>query len=314
MQLTASLTAVSALLFVLVNQINVFAIPTGHQNLYNRETSNDTNGTPLISRILFECVDTPPPPIRTPIISLPNEDPRDFTDQSYAGLVTLGNRRNNFRMIIDTGSAHFWLLTGFQGTHNGIGPGSLGTFQLSNLPFSILYRDRSQAIGKVGVDRLTIGRASVEEGLVGVAEIVHGFVTTTKADRILGLASSRQSTMRQHTVVETLFARRAIPAMATGVKLSRLADRTSGEVSLGASKFDPRSQVASSNTRADGLWGIRVAGLTVNNQRIPIASAILDTGAQVIPAPPNAGGQFNLAKQGSIVRPQDDGTSLAIIP
>ncbi|KAA1479352.1 acid protease [Dentipellis sp. KUC8613] len=262
----------------------------------------------------------PPPPIRLPILSLPNQNAHDLTDKGYVSLVKLGDRGKSFKALIDTGSADFWVPSETSttlGTHSGIGRASSNTLHVTNTQFSIGYEDGSGVAGKVGADTLTLGRISVPQVPVGVADTVQGNLVASRADGILGLATSRKSRMGQHTVVETLFARQAIPGQLFGLKLPRLADRNAGELSLGApnfSKFDANSQAVSTNTRSDGLYGARVAGLTVNNVRIPITSAIFDVGAESITAPGNAGGQFNRAIPGAIVQPQAGGSTLSIIP
>ncbi|TFY66250.1 hypothetical protein EVG20_g4850 [Dentipellis fragilis] len=342
MQLTASLTALSALLFVLVNPTHVSAIPLGQRNV---ETTNDSNSTLVLSSAKYDISfprmqkltvllsgtlsarvtpPPPPPPIRIPILSLPNQNAHDLTDKGYVALLKLGDGQKSFKALLDTGSADFWVpsetsttLIRCQGGHNGIGPASSHTLQVSNAQFTVRYEDGSAVTGRVSADTLTVGRISVPAMPVGVASIVQGIMAGSRADGILGLATSRKSRMGQHTVVETLFARGAIPGLLFGLKLPRLADRNAGELSLGApnfSKFDVNSQAVSTNTRGDGLYGIRVAGVSVNNVRIPISSAIFDSGAEAITAPPNAGGQFNHAIPGAIVQPQPDGTTLSIIP
>ncbi|KAA1473213.1 acid protease, partial [Dentipellis sp. KUC8613] len=220
-------------------------------------------------------------------------------DKSFVSLVTLGDQRKNFKVLLDTGSADFWVpseTSATLGAHSGIGPHSSTTLQVSASQFNVAYEDGTQVAGRVGADTLTVGRVAVPAVPVGVASNVQGLMTGTKADGILGLASSLKSRMGQHTVLETLAARGAIPGPLFGLKLPRLADRNAGELSLGApnfSKFNAQTQAASVNTRIDGLWGIRVAGITVNNRRIPITKAILDSGAEAITAPTPAGGQFN---------------------
>ncbi|KAA1473205.1 acid protease [Dentipellis sp. KUC8613] len=323
MQLSASLTALSTFLFVLSTPICVSAFPTGRRHA---ETPNDTGSAllpPSVNETFSARANTPPPappPIHLPVLPLPNANPHDLTDKGYISLVTLGDRRKNFRVLIDTGSADFWVPSETSttlGAHNGIGPHSSTTLQVSRTPFRVGYEDGTQVAGQVGADTLTMGRVSVPAVPVGVASTVQGLITQTKADGILGLASSRKSSMGQHTVLETLAARGAIPAPIVGLKLPRLADRSNGEVSLGApnfAKFNAQTQAASVNSKTDGLWGARVAGITVNGRRIPISSAIFDSGAEAITAPTPAGGQFNQAIPGVIQELQADHTTLSIIP
>ncbi|KAA1473201.1 acid protease [Dentipellis sp. KUC8613] len=323
MQLSASFTALSTLLFVLFTPIYVSAIPTGRRHA---ETTNDTDSAlllPSVNETLSARANTPPPappPIRVPIVSLPNQSVNDLTDKSFVGLVKLGDRGKPFKVIVDTGSADFWVPSETSttlGAHSGIGPRSSTSLQVSATPFTVAYEDGTRIAGRVGADTLTFGSVSVPAVPVGVASTVQGLMVGTKADGILGLASNLKSRMGQHTVLETLAARGAIPAPIVGLKLGRLADKSNGEVSLGApnfSKFNAQTQAASVNTRRDGLWGARIARITVNGQRIPITSAIFDSGAQAITAPTPAGGQFNHAIPGVLQELQSDGTTLSIIP
>ncbi|KAA1472985.1 acid protease [Dentipellis sp. KUC8613] len=322
MQFTASLTALSALLLVLSNPTYVSAIPLGQRNV---ENSNDSNSTLVLSSANGKLSaratpPPPPPPIRLPVLPLPNQNAHDLTDKGYVALLKLGDRQKSFKALLDTGSADFWVPSETSttlGGHSGIGPASSHTLHISSTPFTIGYEDGSGVTGRVSSDTLTVGRISVPQVPVGVANVVQGNMLGSRADGILGLATSRKSRMGQHTVVETLSGRGAIPGLLFGLKLPRLADRNAGELSLGApnfAKFDTNSQAASINTRTDGLYGIRVARLTVNNAPIPITSAILDSGAEAITAPPGAGGLFNSAIPNAIVHPQPDGTTLSIIP
>jgi len=225
----------------------------------------------------------------------------EFNDVGYSATLQLGTPPRDFLLLMDSGSADFWVGSetcqadpgpGDCGNHQFLGPQSSSTFEDSSSPWNIQY-GLGAVSGTVVKDNLVLAGLSLPGHIFGVAsqESVEFSDPSTPFDGILGLAKSTISEQQTLTPIESLKANGLVQSAITSYKISRLADNLNdGEITFGAldeSKFDPNTLQVIPNANKQGFWEASMPSITVNGKDIGLKrrSAILDTGTTLIIAP-----------------------------
>ncbi|KAJ7178850.1 acid protease [Mycena crocata] len=221
-------------------------------------------------------------------------------DVGYLATVQMGTPPQNFLILMDSGSADFWVASeacqsvagGDCGNHQTLGSTASSTFVASNTPFQVTYGTGAVA-GAIIQDDITLAGLQLKGHTFGVAtqETQDFSDDSVPFDGLMGLAQSTLSQQKTATPVEALAAQGLITDAITSYKISRAADnKNDGEITFGAldtTKFDQATLTTIPNVNKQGFWEGAMDAVTVDGQDTGLAgrTAILDTGTTLIVAP-----------------------------
>lgn len=231
-------------------------------------------------------------------------------DVGYLATVQIGTPPQNFLILMDSGSADFWVASdqcvGANGVdcgkHQTLGATASSSFVASNSPFQVTYGTGAVA-GAIIKDDITLAGLALPAHTFGVAlqETADFSDDSVPFDGLMGLAQSTLSQQKVPTPVEALATAGLIPDAITSYKISRAADnKNDGEITFGAldtTKFDPATLTVLPNVNTQGFWEADMDTVTVDGTDTKLAgrTAILDTGTTLIVAPiPDAEAVHNL--------------------
>lgn len=224
----------------------------------------------------------------------------DADDVGYIATIQIGTPPQNFNILMDSGSADFWVGSetcqsqqGTCGNHTFLGSQSSSSFVQSNQNFNVTYGSGAVA-GVLCQDNVNIAGLQLNNHTFGVAneESVQFSADTVPFDGLMGLAQSTLSNEKVPTPVESLASNGLISSAISSFKISRLADQLNdGEVTFGgldSTKFVASTLVTIPNVSKIGFWEGALGAITVNGQDTTLTgrTAILDTGTTLIIAPP----------------------------
>ncbi|KAF8150776.1 aspartic peptidase A1 [Crassisporium funariophilum] len=221
-------------------------------------------------------------------------------DVGYLATVQIGTPPQDFKILMDSGSADFWVGSedcqsedgGGCGNHNFLGTTSSSSFQNSSDTFQVTY-GTGEVSGNIIQDDITVAGLALKGHTFGVAtlESVDFSADTTPFDGLMGLAQSTLSEQQTATPVEALAKAGLIPDSITSFKISRLADnKNDGEITFGGldtSKFDQQTLITVPNVNKDGFWEADLDAATVDGTDTGLTgrTAILDTGTTLMVVP-----------------------------
>jgi len=268
-----------------VSQIDIQAAQNGGLTLANPPTANDSLGLDI-----------------------------EADDVGYIATVQIGTPAQDFKILMDSGSADFWVGSetcqaqggGGCGNHTFLGSQSSTSFNESTQQFQVEYGSGAVA-GVLCQDNVNIAGLALNAHTFGVAneESVQFASDTVPFDGLMGLAQSTLSEEGVPTPVESLASAGLISSAITSFKISRLSDQLNdGEVTFGgldATKFDANTLVTFPNVNTEGFWEGAMTALTVNgaNSGLENRTAILDTGTTLIMAPQQDAATINQMLGGS---------------
>lgn len=221
-------------------------------------------------------------------------------DVGYTSLIQIGTPARDFRVLMDSGSADFWVGSdncqaqggGNCGNHTFLGEQRSSSFNTFNEQWNTTYGTGSVAGVKVA-DDVTIAGLLLQAHNFGTAEVesVDFASDNTEFDGLIGLAQSTLSNQGFLTPVESLAKNGLIGEAITSYKISRLADgKNDGEITFGGlddTKFQANTLVTVDNLSKQGFWVAALDGASVNGTDLKIQgqAAILDTGTTLLIAP-----------------------------
>ncbi|KAI6155558.1 aspartic peptidase A1 [Pisolithus tinctorius] len=225
----------------------------------------------------------------------------EANDVAYIATIQVGTPAQDFKILMDSGSADFWIGSencqsstgGSCGNHTFLGPQSSSSFVSSNSPFQVTYGSGAVA-GTLCQDQVSIAGLSLNNHTFGVASVESPQFSSSSVpfDGLMGLAQSTLSQQNVSTPVESLASNGLIPAAITSFKISRLSDQLNdGEVTFGgldSSKFVANTLVTISNVNQQGFWEGAIDAVSINGADSGLTgrTAILDTGTTVMVIPP----------------------------
>ncbi|KAG2341352.1 acid protease [Suillus weaverae] len=224
----------------------------------------------------------------------------DADDVGYIATIQIGTPPKNFNILMDSGSADFWVGSetcqsqqGTCGNHTFLGSKSSSSFVQSNQNFTVTYGSGAVA-GVLCQDNVNMAGLQLNNHTFGVAnqETVQFSANTVAFDGLMGLAQSTLSNQKVPTPVESLASKGLISSAISSFKISRLADQLNdGQVTFGgldSTKFVANTLVTIPNVSKVGFWEGTINAITVNGQNTSMTgrTAILDTGTTLIIAPP----------------------------
>jgi len=224
----------------------------------------------------------------------------EATDVSYLATVQLGNPPRNFSILMDSGSADFWVGSenctstngGGCGNHVFLGSQSSSSFVDSGTPFAVTY-GTGNVTGTIIQDDVSIGGLSLPAHTFGATTIESPQFSSNKIpfDGLMGLAQSTLAQQQTLTPVEALAKAGLISDAIVSYKLGRVRDnKNNGEITFGAldsTKFDPNTLVTVANVNQQGFWEANLDDAALGGQSLGLQgrSAILDTGTTLMVIP-----------------------------
>jgi hypothetical protein len=225
----------------------------------------------------------------------------EINDVGYSATVQIGTPPRDFLILMDSGSADFWVggetcqsdTGGGCGNHQFLGPQSSSSFLDSNVPWNITYGTGAVS-GNIVKDNVLLAGFKLDGLVFGTAltESVDFSSQQAPFDGLMGLARSDISNQGTPTAPEILKSQGLVAEAITSYKISRLSDNLNdGEITFGgldATKFDAKTLVTVPNVSQQGFWEAKMPSITVNGIDIGLKgrSAIIDTGTTLIIAPP----------------------------
>jgi len=224
----------------------------------------------------------------------------EANDVGYIATIQIGTPPRNFNILMDSGSADFWVGAencqsqqgGGCGNHTFLGTQSSSTFVDTNQQFEVTYGS-GEVQGDIITDNVNIAGLALNKHTFGVAtvESVQFSADTTTFDGLMGVAQSSLSQQGVSTPVQSLSDAGSIPDPIISFKLGRIADgNNDGEVTFGgldSAKFDANTLTTFANVNTQGFWEGAMGAVTVNGNDLGLdgRTAILDTGTTLIIAP-----------------------------
>ncbi|KAL4062847.1 aspartic peptidase domain-containing protein [Scleroderma yunnanense] len=223
----------------------------------------------------------------------------EANDVAYIATIQIGTPATDFKILMDSGSADFWVggencqsTLGGCGNHTFLGTQSSSSFVTSNTKFQVTYGSGAVE-GTICQDQVSIGGITLSNHTFGIttAESQQFADPTAPFDGLMGLALSTLSQQNVSTPVESLASNGLIPAAITSFKISRLADQLNdGEVTFGgldSTKFVANSLVTIPNVSQKGFWEGSIDAISINGADSGLTgrTAVLDTGTTLMLLP-----------------------------
>lgn len=249
-------------------------------------------------------------------------------DIGYFGEVTVGTPGQNFGVVMDTGSADFWVPSDqcqagqACQNHSQLGTSTSSSLKLSNQQFAVQYGTGNVA-GVLAQDNINMGGFTLKAHTFGVTIQESQDFAQSPFDGIMGLAFNQLSQQKVTTPFDDLATQGQIKQKLFGVHLSRNADGTNdGEITFGstdATKFTGNiafanvlsGAAATAGGGEAGLWQVNMDGASVDGTNVVGGrQAIIDTGTTLVLAPPADATAIHAPIQGA----QTDGQGGFTVP
>ena len=242
----------------------------------------------------------------------------EANDVGYVATVQIGTPRRNFSVLMDSGSADFWvgaegcqssttsgadcvsisdqlvcaalIPLDMQGNHTFLGTKSSSSFVDAGQVFQVIY-STGTILGNVVQDNVAFGGFQLSGHTFGVATQVSDSLIQSPYDGRMGLALSKLSGQGTPTPVEALAKSRKIQSAITSYKISRLSDGLNdGEITFGGmntNKFNQDAVATLENKNTLGFWEGSMDSVTVDGVNLFIndRTAIFDTGTTFLVVP-----------------------------
>ncbi|TFK49900.1 aspartic peptidase A1 [Heliocybe sulcata] len=225
----------------------------------------------------------------------------EANDVGYIATVQMGTPAQDFKLLMDSGSADLWVGSeqcqstagGGCGNHTFLGSKSSSSFKDTGKPFQVTYGSGAVA-GNIITDNIAIAGLALNAHTFGVAtqETPDFSSNQVPFDGLMGLAQSTLSEQQTLTPVESLAKAGLIGDAITSYKISRLQDqKNDGEISFGgidAAKIQQNTLTTFDNVNTQGFWEGAMDAITADGKDLGLTgrTAILDTGTTLIIAPP----------------------------
>jgi len=248
-------------------------------------------------------------------------------DVGYVATFQIGTPPRNFNLLMDSGSADFWVgatncVSSSNGApcsklHQSLGTQSSSSFVDSGKPFNVTY-GAGKVSGTIIKDNVVIANLSLPAHTFGASSLESKEFSGDNIafDGLVGLAQSTISNQGVPTPVESLAAAGLISEAITSYKISRLDDGLKdGEITFGGldqTKFNTNSLVTVKNVNKLGFWETGLDSITVNGKDLGLQkrTTILDTGTTLMIVPAADATTIHAAIPGS----QPDGQGGFTIP
>lgn len=238
----------------------------------------------------------------------------EANDVGYFATLQIGTPPTNFNILMDSGSADFWVPsvacqnsdTGAATcAHTTLGTNSSSSFAASQNAFAVTY-GTGNVQGVLVQDNVNIAGLQLDAHTFGATttESNDFAASTIPFDGLMGLAQSTLSQEGVLTPIESLAKAGTVASAQMGFSLASVLDNSNtGQVTFGGvdqTKFSG-SLTLFSNVNTQGFWEGAMGDITVNGQSVNLAgrTAILDTGTTLIVAPPSDAAAVHAAIPGA---------------
>jgi len=246
-------------------------------------------------------------------------------DVGYFADVQIGTPPQTFKILMDSGSADFWVGAekcvstggGNCGDKTFLGAQGSSSFVDTGADFQVTYGTGAVAGSKI-TDNVVLAGLKLNKLAFGVAEQETPEFSgdAVEFDGLMGTAQSILANQKVLTPVEKLKADGLIQQAITSYKLGRLADgKNDGQITFGGlddTRFDAASLVEVDNVSQVGFWEAEMDAVAVDGVDAGLQGrkAILDTGTTLILAPEADAIKLHQGIEGA----QSDGQGGFIVP
>ncbi|KAI9748518.1 MAG: hypothetical protein M4579_007202 [Chaenotheca gracillima] len=260
-----------------------------HRLLVEHTSPNPAPAPSKVKRDNKYHVETATPPSQSSSVAV-NQDGTDF---SYFATVDFGSSNKAMYMLIDTGAANTWVMSGdctskACSAHNTFGEADSKTLTKDNTPWHVSY-GTGTVKGTIYNDSMSLAGFTVPMSFGAASDTSDDFLDYPM-DGILGLGRAGSNELEIPAFMDVLADQKKLTANLFGVNLQRHSDgETDGELNFGSydkSKFKGDISWIPSSSKV-GLWEIPVddAGVDGNPLGFKGKSAIIDTGTSFILLP-----------------------------
>ncbi|KIJ55496.1 hypothetical protein M422DRAFT_24068 [Sphaerobolus stellatus SS14] len=234
-----------------------------------------------------------------------NELINQNTDSSYYGTLAVGTPPTSYDVILDTGSADFWLASSACAACRDVAsfdPAASSTFHNLSTKFSIRYGS-GDATGVLAQDTVQMAGFKVEGQTFALANSVSDGLLTAPVSGLLGLAFQSIAASGATPFWQTLVQNGAFDQPLFSFYLTRFIDdlkagdaEPGGQFTLGAtntSLYTGEIDFINIPDASGTYWVIPITTLTVQGSELAftsttIARAAIDTGTTLVGGPPSA--------------------------
>jgi len=125
-------------------------------------------------------------------------------DSAYLAPVVMGSQKQTMNVVYDTGSSDLWVFTtecsGCSSKSNIFNPSLSSSYVKGTTPFSITYGDGSNCQGHNGSDIISIGGATIRQGIDITTSVSSNLLSST-LDGIMGLGFSALMSIRGTSIL-----------------------------------------------------------------------------------------------------------------
>lgn len=221
-------------------------------------------------------------------------------DNGYMAKFAIGTPPRTFSLLMDSGSADFWVAgEGCQGNdgkrcgnHTFLGNNTSSTFKDLRRAWSIEYNTGTVS-GTVAQDDISVASLHLEDFNFGVARKESSEFTGNGIlfDGIAGVAKSIASKQKTPTLMEALHKSGTIKNSIVSFKIPRAADnKPNGEMTLGGmnpARYKASSMATVKNVNKFGFWETPISQVKIDGKPTGWTNrtGVLDTGTALLIAP-----------------------------
>merc|ERR1711907_465690 len=221
---------------------------------------------------------------------------QDFQDAQYFGEISVGQNRQPFKVIFDTGSSNLWIPAPnctSCGSHPKFRESESSTYKrgpfsgLSAQGFDLTYGS-GEVKGYLGSDGVTMGGVSIHDQIFGEVYDPKGLGMAYKVgkfDGILGMAWPRISVDGIPPVFQNMVTQKAVDKPVFAFHLGK--DGATGELVIGG--VDDSHYIGDLHylpLSNETYWEVELQGMSLGGKRVTkVQRAILDTGTSVLAGP-----------------------------
>ncbi|KAA1470812.1 acid protease [Dentipellis sp. KUC8613] len=214
-------------------------------------------------------------------------------EMGYVASVKIGSNPIPYRVLMDSGSSDFWLVSDTCPQLGGrlpIGRSTSRTVRpFDQRTYSAIYEDGSSVVGTMVTDTVYIEGRLLPQYPFGACNMLIGTPATSTYDGVMGFGFTESAQNEMATILDCLTKAGYLPNGMSGWKFSRNLDgRNDGEITFGGenfAKFFKERQVLVPNL-SSGLgkkWEFNIDGISMDGLQVTRARVgIVDTGTSVL--------------------------------
>ncbi|XP_008820975.1 pepsin A-5-like [Nannospalax galili] len=228
--------------------------------------------------------------------AVPYEPMRNYLDLVYIGIISIGTPPQEFKVVLDTGSADLWVPSIYCTSpacahHKVFNPLLSSTFLVSGRPVNVAYGS-GQMSGFLAYDTVMIGGLTVVAQAFGLSlEELGSFMKYAVFDGVLGLSYPSLSLQGITPVFDNLWTQGLISQNLFAFYLSSKDEKSSVLMLGGVDPSYYSGELHWVPVSKPGYWQLAVDSISMNGEIIACGGGcqgIIDTGTSLLTGPRNS--------------------------